>query len=106
MRFQYHYPPPLVATDCYCTQHYVAVFNTLCLSSLQPAIVLAPIHCTQTAEPQVEVPAAKPEPQSPEPQNPEPQNPEPQSGSGESPQQRPPADATPAEDDQHEGKSD
>lgn len=92
---QYH-DTPLVAADEYCTQHSATVFNSMCFSPPQPAIVLAPIHCTQTAEPQVEVSASKPESQASAAQ----------SGSGESPQQGSPADAAPAEDDEHEGKSD
>lgn len=62
---------------------------------LQPAIVLAPINCTQTAAPQIEVPSPKPEPQTTGATNP----------SEDSPRQ-PPQETPPAEKDEEGNKCD
>lgn len=58
--------------------------DTFFFCSLQPAIVLAPINCTQTAAPQTEGPSAKPEPQTTEATN--------QSEDSHRPQETPPTE--------------
>lgn len=63
-----------------------------CFCPLQPAIVLAPINCTQTTAPQIEEPSTKPEPQTTDDQ------------SEDSPQH--PPQETPQAENEEEKKSD
>lgn len=76
-------------------RHNSAILYRICFCPLQPAIVLTPINCTQTAAPQIEGPLTKPESQTTEAPN----------QSGDSPRQ-PLQETPPAEKDEGENKSD
>lgn len=76
-------------------RHNSAILYRHFFCPLQPAIVLTPINCTQTAAPQIEGPLTKPESQTTEAPN----------QSGDSPRQ-PLQETPPAEKDEGENKSD